>query len=118
MSEPKYKQKPSGCQASAGRNSRRPSPAALGAGLLLAGAGLALGTLAYAWTATHPRRKRLWQRPADFGLPSEDVHFRATDGLRLSGWLIPAPPENDNRAVVIVCHGYPYNRCEMLPHAR
>src|SRR5581483_3975040 len=67
---------------------------------------------------THPRRKRLWQHPSDFGLPCEKVHFRAADGLRLSGWLIPAPAENDREAVIVVCHGYPYNRCEMLPHAR
>ncbi|HZP84042.1 MAG TPA: alpha/beta hydrolase [Chthonomonadaceae bacterium] len=114
---PQYKQKPPGCQAATGPR-RRLSPVKIGAGVLLAGAGLALGSLVYAWTATHPRRKRLWQHPSDFGLPCEKVHFRAADGLRLSGWLIPAPAENDREAVIVVCHGYPYNRCEMLPHAR
>jgi dipeptidyl aminopeptidase/acylaminoacyl peptidase len=74
--------------------------------------------MAYAWTATHPRRKRLWRTPADVGLAYEKVQFCAPDGLRLSGWLLPADPANDARAVVVVCHGYPMNRCEMLPHAQ
>lgn len=81
------------------------------------GAGVALGTLAYAYFGTHPPRKRLRKTPADRHLPYEDVSFCSQDGLRLAGWLIPPHPANDAGAVVVACHGYPSNRLEMLPHA-
>ncbi|HZO92070.1 MAG TPA: alpha/beta fold hydrolase [Chthonomonadaceae bacterium] len=92
-------------------------PVLLGAGALLAGAAWNLGTLAYAYFATHPLRFRVRRTPAAVGLPYENITFLTPDGLRLSSWLIPAPPEKDAGAVVIVCHGYPMNRQEMLPHA-
>jgi alpha/beta superfamily hydrolase len=106
--------KRSGCQDRSG-DGRRPSPLVIGLGALLAGAGFALGTLAYAYSATHPGRRRVRCTPERFGLPHEEVTFPTTDGLRISGWLIPA---ENVRGVVIVCHGYPMNREEMLPHAQ
>jgi len=41
--------------------------------------------------------------PADFGLPAEDVRFRAGDGVLLRGWFIPAP---SNRGTIIFCQGH------------
>ncbi len=95
----------------------RPHPVGLIAGLLVGGAGFALGTLAYAYTATHPRKRPLSHTPEKFDLAYEDVTFAAADGLRLSGWLIPAPSDSARRGVIVACHGYPYNRVEMLAYA-
>src|SRR5579884_198209 len=110
-----YKQKPRARQAQ-----KRPliSPGLITAGAALAGAGLVLGTLAYTYLAIHPLRRRIRRTPADLGLDYEDVVFPSRDGLRIRGWLIPPPAEEEPQAVVVLCHGYPANRVEMLPYVR
>ena len=86
----------------------------IGAGLAIAGAGLAVSSLVYAWFATHPPRLRV--RPKKAGqLPIEPVTFLSRDGLKISGWFIPA--ENPIGGIIL-CHGHPANRMEMLPAAR
>jgi len=40
--------------------------------------------------------------PEDVNLPYEDVQFESEDGLRLSGWFIPAQQE---RGTILFCHG-------------
>lgn len=44
-------------------------------------------------------------------LPLETVHFEATDGLRLEGWIARADPA---RPWVILCHGVGSNRADLL----
>lgn len=51
--------------------------------------------------------------PADFNLPAEDVSFETYDQLTLSGWFIPAP-EDKNKQVLIILHGYPAEKANML----
>jgi dipeptidyl aminopeptidase/acylaminoacyl peptidase len=59
----------------------------------------------------NPPRQRLWATPADVGVPYEDVHFPARDGLRISGWFMPAEPEvPGKKATVVLVHGWPWNR--------
>ena len=50
-----------------------------------------------------PEFERSSITPADHGLPYEDVWFTSSDGLRLHGWLVPAPTP---RGTVIFCHGH------------
>ncbi|MCB0006515.1 MAG: alpha/beta fold hydrolase [Anaerolineales bacterium] len=58
-----------------------------------------------------PPRLRLWADPLDVGMPFEDVQFPAMDGLRLSGWFIPAnETANLAGATVVMVHGWPWNR--------
>ena len=59
-----------------------------------------------------PPRQRLWATPADLGMPFEDVQFPAQDGLRLSGWFIPARLEDGQqpKATLLLVHGWPWNR--------
>ncbi len=65
-----------------------------------------------------PPRKAMWATPRHFGLAYEDVHFPARDGVRLSGWFIPAatsppassPPAAEPRPAVVLVHGWPWNR--------
>lgn len=86
-----------------------------GRGLLLgvgaAGAALTAGSLALAYFSTHPCRIPLWTNPGRLGWDYEDVEFPSRDGTRISGWFIPA---EDARAGIILCHGFPMNRAEML----
>lgn len=44
-------------------------------------------------------------------LPYEDVHFRAEDGTRLSGWWIPS---GTSRQTIVVVHGVGSNRGDVL----
>ena len=49
--------------------------------------------------------------PSDLGLKYEEASFRSTDGIKLSGWLIP---NNKAKATVVVMHGYPADKANLL----
>ncbi|MEW5985208.1 MAG: alpha/beta fold hydrolase [Chloroflexota bacterium] len=78
-------------------------------GLTFAAAGF------FARLMIRPPRQRLWTTPHEVGLPYTEVEFPARDGVRLSGWLIPAASPNgdgqtEKRPAVILVHGWPWNR--------
>lgn len=85
-------------------------PIAIGLALLVALAGLGF------WTAVHPPRYRSAATPADFGWAYESVAFRTADGLTLRGWLIPSAgdPSFRDRRVVMLLHGYPFDKGNIL----
>jgi dienelactone hydrolase len=58
----------------------------------------------------NPARQRLWATPGDLGLAYEDVQFPAQDGIRLSGWFVPAADAQKDGAAVILVHGWTWNR--------
>ena len=71
-------------------------------------------SVAFAVMFTYVPRNALGSvTPADRGLAYSDVTFPATDGVRLSAWLIPST----NRAAVILLHGAGENRTATLPQA-
>ena len=83
--------------------------------LVLGGAVLALPA-ALAWVFLHPPRRRHSRTPrTGLGLDYERVRFSAEDGVRLSGWLVPAPKP---RGLVILSHGYTGCRETMFPYLR
>ncbi|MFC2006818.1 alpha/beta hydrolase [Chloroflexota bacterium] len=49
--------------------------------------------------------------PGNIGLSFENVSFETTDGLKLSGWLIPY---EGARGVILFCHGNAGNICHRL----
>lgn len=49
------------------------------------------------------------------GIPVRAVHFAASDGVRLAGWLAVASPDAPS---VILVHGFKGTRAAMLPWAR
>ncbi len=59
-----------------------------------------------------PPKIRIDYKPADFGLDHEEVTFESADGLKLSGWFIP---HNKSEDAIIVMHGYPANKADLLP---
>ena len=50
--------------------------------------------------------------PESLKLKYEDVTFESSDGLKLKGWFIPSDKSNDT---IIVMHGYPTNKADVLP---
>ncbi len=50
--------------------------------------------------------------PADIGLAYENVRFTAQDGVRLAGWFVPAKTQSDR--IIILCHGYPADKNNIL----
>lgn len=65
----------------------------------------------FAQRIIRPPRQPLWSTPGDLGLAYEDVHFPARDGVRLSGWFIPAKDDSPRHgAAVTLVHGWPWNR--------
>jgi len=56
-----------------------------------------------------PRRYISPTTPASFGLePYEDIEFKTADGVKLRGWYIPAEAQSDK--AIIICHGYPMDK--------
>lgn len=72
-------------------------------------AGFTIAVALFFWRhMVHPPRQPLWATPMDAGLSYENVEFPARDGLRLSGWFIPAA--NAPAATVIVLHTWAGSR--------
>lgn len=58
-----------------------------------------------------PARQPVSIEPSDLGLPFENVQFPALDGVRLSGWFIPAAlGTSRDGATIIFVHGWGWNR--------
>jgi pimeloyl-ACP methyl ester carboxylesterase len=94
--------------------------------IVLAGSALALLAL-LAWSLLPAVRAFTliyngWSRGApnapiatQAGIPTQDVSFPASDGVRLRGWLAIA---NSRAATIILVHGFKATRVSMLPWAR
>src|SRR3989344_8875564 len=50
--------------------------------------------------------------PESFDLEYENITFETSDGLKLKGWFLPSNKSNDT---IIVMHGYPTNKADVLP---
>lgn len=66
--------------------------------------------------AVRPPRITTAQTPQRFNLPAEEITLHAPDGTRISGWFIPSPAASDT--AVMLLHGYPAEKSDMLPFAR
>ena len=80
--------------------------------LVLAG-GFLLASLLSFWIAVRPPRIAIPLHPKDFRLAVEEVTITAEDGVRLAAWLVPRP----GAPAVILLHGYPAEKADMLPIA-
>ena len=59
----------------------------------------------------HPPKIITELEPSDLGLKYEEVVFKSIDGVKLSAWFIP---NNKIKATVIVMHGYPADKANLL----
>lgn len=64
------------------------------------------------WTATHPPRYITNLTPKDLGWAFEEVSLTTTDNIKLAAWMIPATNKSDK--VVILLHGYPADKANLL----
>ena len=58
-----------------------------------------------------PDKENAGLTPASFNLAFEDVSFKASDGVDLKGWWVPAPGA---RGTVVLVHGLNRSRIEMI----
>lgn len=65
--------------------------------------------------AIHPLKFHSNITPLHLKLPYEEVRFPTADGLTLRGWYIPAARP---RGTIIVTHGYPADKGDLLPLAQ
>lgn len=81
-------------------------------GILVCGVAIVVGLSLYTfYLYTHPRRYTTNITPADLALPFEDVSLTTEDGISLSGWMVP---NNESRSIIIICHGYPADKGDVL----
>ena len=64
--------------------------------------GMSLMLLAFQSSFIYYPDKKVYGTPAALGLSYDEVNFKASDGVKLAGWFIPA---SDARGVVLFCHG-------------
>jgi pimeloyl-ACP methyl ester carboxylesterase len=64
----------------------------------------------FAKRLVNPPRLPLWATPGDLGLDYDEIQFPAQDGVRISGWFIPAANELRKGATIVLIHGWPWNR--------
>src|SRR2546425_6386599 len=74
----------------------------------------AAGAAFLLYSVTHPARDRERIDPADLLLRAEDVTFRASDGVLLSGWLVKGAPRAPG---IILCHDLGGSRSTLLGSA-
>ena len=65
------------------------------------------------WLAVRPPRLTIPLRPEDYRLAVEAVTIRADDGVRLAGWFVARP----GAPAVVLLHGYPAEKADLLPLA-
>lgn len=63
---------------------------------------------------TRPMDRNLTETPATFGAQFKDVEFQTSDGVKISGWLVPS---RDKRATIVYSHGLFRSRRELLERA-
>lgn len=91
--------------------SRTPVKLLLYVGLLVGG--ILIASLASFALAVRPPRLSVALNPDDYRLRAERVAIRAGDGVRLSAWYIPRP----GAPAVVLLHGYPAEKADLLPIA-
>lgn len=66
-------------------------------------------------TSIRPPRHITNATPSNLGLDYEDITIITEDNIELSGWFIPS--ENTDKKAVVICHGYPADKGNVLSFA-
>lgn len=64
------------------------------------------------WQATHPPKFHTLQTPKDLGWQFEEVTITTSDGIKLAAWFVPSEKKTDQ--VIILLHGYPADKANLL----
>ena len=70
------------------------------------------------WLITHPPKIIIGTTPKTLGLKYEDIELKTEDGLALSAWFIPIPNHKLPTSALILIHGYPAEKADLLPLAK
>jgi dipeptidyl aminopeptidase/acylaminoacyl peptidase len=85
--------------------------------LLACGAFLVLSAFTF-WMAVRPPRLAIPGTPGEYRLAAEAVTLKAADGVALAAWLVPAAPSPaPETPAVVLLHGYPASKSDLLPIA-
>ncbi len=68
------------------------------------------------WVATHPPKYVTNLTPKDMGWDFEEIELKTQDGLKLSAWFVPSTDKSDQ--VIIMLHGYPADKANLLPWSK
>ncbi|OGR69037.1 MAG: hypothetical protein A2081_04000 [Elusimicrobia bacterium GWC2_61_19] len=71
----------------------------------------ALFSFIFFWLYAHPKRYIGSYQPSDFGFKPEAVRLKTADGIELDAWFIP---HKTSKRVIVVCHGYPMDKGDVL----
>lgn len=63
---------------------------------------------------TRPMDRKLTDTPANFSAQFRDVEFQTSDGVKISGWLVPS---DDKHTTIVYSHGLFRSRRELLERA-
>lgn len=63
------------------------------------------------YMSIHPQKIITNLNPSDLGLKYGEVDFKSSDGVKLSGWFLP---NNKTTSAIIVMHGYPADKANLL----
>lgn len=66
------------------------------------------------YMSIHPRKIITKLDPQDLEMEYENVSFKSADGVKLSGWLIPNSKGDKTKKTIIVMHGYPADKANLL----
>lgn len=64
------------------------------------------------WVAVHPPKYITNLTPKDLGWEFEEVSLTTEDGVRLAAWRVPSEQKSDK--VIILLHGYPADKANLL----
>lgn len=67
------------------------------------------------YQTVRPEKVVSTRTPQDMGLRFEDVTLTTSDGVKLAAWFVPSEAPTD--AAVVVLHGYPADKGDVLPRA-
>ena len=81
--------------------------------LLAAALFFALASLGGFYFAVRPQKIVSAITPYDLGLPYEAVSFVAADGIEIRGWFVPHA--SLKKKAIILLHGYPADKGDILP---
>lgn len=75
--------------------------------------GLTAVALLNVWQVLHPQKIYVNDDPKNYGLKPQNLTLTTSDGLKLSAWYI----ESVKNKAVILLHGYPAEKSDLLPTA-
>jgi dipeptidyl aminopeptidase/acylaminoacyl peptidase len=66
------------------------------------------------YTYTRPSKIGMTRTPGELGANYENVWLQTSDGLSLSAWFVPRNNLEEKSPAIIICHGYPGNKDDVL----